>query len=372
MTVLNIGDNIIRLRHEKKLTQEELASFIGVTKAAVSKWENNQSLPDITLLPPLATFFDVSVDELLGYEPQLNERQIRKLYMELAEEFVNSSFEEAFEKVTDMVKKFYNCYPFILYMCILMINHISLVKSPEQQETVLLQIQKWSDHIRDNSKVPAVTEDAVEVHIFVDFMLKKYPEVIEALRESINPFRMAQSNEILLVQSFVMSGDTDNTEKYGQTLIHDSLMNIIMCSILMLSIKMEDKNWCDDTISRLDSLVESYHLDDVNSNTTMQYYYQAAMVKAFYGEKDEAYGYLNRFVERGLNLVNHPEKLYEFDEYFQRVEEWAEESLLKASLPRDRSLIISDLAAMMEHPSLQRLSGEEEFERLKNRIKGEM
>ena len=43
MQSLRIGENIVRLRHEKKITQEQLAAFIGVTKASVSKWENGVS-----------------------------------------------------------------------------------------------------------------------------------------------------------------------------------------------------------------------------------------------------------------------------------------------------------------------------------------
>ena len=65
MNALKLSDNIARLRRERKLTQEELADFLGVTKASVSKWENHQSTPDILLLPQLASFFDVTVDELL-------------------------------------------------------------------------------------------------------------------------------------------------------------------------------------------------------------------------------------------------------------------------------------------------------------------
>ena len=49
MDRLKLSDNIIRLRHERKITQEELADFLGVTKASVSKWENAQSMPDIML-----------------------------------------------------------------------------------------------------------------------------------------------------------------------------------------------------------------------------------------------------------------------------------------------------------------------------------
>ena len=72
---LRLPENLIRLRREKRITQEELAAFVGVTKASVSKWENAQSTPDIFILPQLAAFFDVTVDELLGYEPQLEKKQ---------------------------------------------------------------------------------------------------------------------------------------------------------------------------------------------------------------------------------------------------------------------------------------------------------
>ena len=52
-----MGKRIMQLRKEKGYTQEQLAEYIGVTKASVSKWETGQSYPDVTLLPPLAAFF---------------------------------------------------------------------------------------------------------------------------------------------------------------------------------------------------------------------------------------------------------------------------------------------------------------------------
>ena len=98
MNALKLAENIIQLRHEKKITQEQLADFVGVTKASVSKWETKQSMPDILLLPQLAAFFDVTIDELLGYEPQLSKEQIQKIYLELAADFAKISFEEVIEK----------------------------------------------------------------------------------------------------------------------------------------------------------------------------------------------------------------------------------------------------------------------------------
>lgn len=62
----NIGSILKELRTKHNLTQEQLAEFIGVSSQAVSKWENNISYPDVSLLPILANFFQVTTDELLG------------------------------------------------------------------------------------------------------------------------------------------------------------------------------------------------------------------------------------------------------------------------------------------------------------------
>ena len=61
-----IGKRISSNRKRLALTQEQLAEKLGVTAQAVSKWENDQSCPDIAMLPRLAEIFSISTDELLG------------------------------------------------------------------------------------------------------------------------------------------------------------------------------------------------------------------------------------------------------------------------------------------------------------------
>ena len=67
MTNLKIGEKIRAKRREHNLTQEELANMLYVSKAAVSKWENEESFPDITMLPQIAQLFHVTMDELFNY-----------------------------------------------------------------------------------------------------------------------------------------------------------------------------------------------------------------------------------------------------------------------------------------------------------------
>lgn len=68
---MTIGKRIGLLRRQKNLTQEDLASAMGVSPQAVSKWENDQTCPDISALPRLAKLLGVSVDELLSGKEEL-------------------------------------------------------------------------------------------------------------------------------------------------------------------------------------------------------------------------------------------------------------------------------------------------------------
>ena len=63
-----IGDNIAKWRKEQGITQDQLAEKLSVSAQAVSKWENGVSLPDITLLPQLASLFKVTLDQLFSRE----------------------------------------------------------------------------------------------------------------------------------------------------------------------------------------------------------------------------------------------------------------------------------------------------------------
>ena len=95
---IKISENIKRLRKTKKITQEGLAEIFNVTPAAVSKWENNETYPDITLLFPLSHFFGVSIDELMGYDYMLIEEEIKKVKVEIHNAwFVNNDWDKAKE-----------------------------------------------------------------------------------------------------------------------------------------------------------------------------------------------------------------------------------------------------------------------------------
>lgn len=201
---LNMAENIVRFRHEKKITQEQLASFLGVTKAAVSKWETRQSTPDIMLLPRLAAFFDVTVDELIGYEPQLSKEQIQKLYQEFAAEFAERPFEQVMERTRDYVKRYYSCYPFLFQICVLWLNHYMLVEDQDKHRETLLSILDLSGHIKKNCRDVEICNDSIVLQALVNLQLKRAQEAVDALEEMSKPYSMSRQKGSILTQAYMM------------------------------------------------------------------------------------------------------------------------------------------------------------------------
>ena len=86
---MSLSKNIKRLRIQKKMTQEQLASLLGVSSQAISKWENYDTYPDGSLLLPLSKILGVSLDELFGNEEVYLDDMLKK-----AERLMMTSKEE--------------------------------------------------------------------------------------------------------------------------------------------------------------------------------------------------------------------------------------------------------------------------------------
>ncbi len=75
---MSIGSTIKKLRRERDMTQEQLAEYLGITANAVSQWECDRTMPDISQLPILANIFDITTDYLLGVDISQKNKYIEK------------------------------------------------------------------------------------------------------------------------------------------------------------------------------------------------------------------------------------------------------------------------------------------------------
>ena len=372
MNKLNLPDNIIRLRHEKKLTQEELADFMGVTKASVSKWEKGINTPDLLLLPQLAAYFDVTIDELIGYEAQLSGEQIRRKYVELSKDFVTRPFEDTIEKVRALAHKYYACYPFLLQLSILYWNHYMLAETEEERRTLLQEAIGWCDRILENSCDVGVCSDAVVLKAGLQIQLGKVKEAIEALEPAANPSRLTGQNGTLLVQAYQLAGDTEKAKSYAQAKQYLDLLDLAGDAVLALSLNVTDMGRCEETIRRITGMMELYHLESLHPNVTAQFLFQSAVVYAVNGREEEALKALLHFEKCVNGLLEAEQIKLHGDEYFDLLEEWIDRLPLGSAAPRDKSLVRQSLRESLAHPAFDGIREREEFRRLVSRVTAEV
>lgn len=107
---LKIGVNIKKLRKNKGMTQEQLSELLNISCAAVSKWESTDTYPDITMVIPLARIFEVSVDDLMGYDEAKTEEEIAGIINEYRNLQWDGKFDEAVSLISSARKEYPNDY----------------------------------------------------------------------------------------------------------------------------------------------------------------------------------------------------------------------------------------------------------------------
>ncbi len=77
--MIKLGEKIKTLRKQKNISQEVFANYLGVSFQAVSKWENGNTMPDVTMIPAIASFFGISTDDLFDFNVYETEKNIRAI-----------------------------------------------------------------------------------------------------------------------------------------------------------------------------------------------------------------------------------------------------------------------------------------------------
>lgn len=115
---MQIGEVIRKYRKSKNMTQEEMASRLGVTAPAVNKWENGNSMPDIQLLSPIARLLGITPDVLLSFHEELTREEINSLINEADTRLKKEPYEEVFLWAKKIMEEYPNCEWLIWQMAV--------------------------------------------------------------------------------------------------------------------------------------------------------------------------------------------------------------------------------------------------------------
>lgn len=172
---VKLGKKIRELRKAKNISQEVLAQYLGISFQAVSKWENDTAMPDVALIPVLASFFGVSTDELFDYNRLEVEQKIEEICIEAAK-FRETDPTKSESMLREGLKQFPG-------NDVILNNLLYTLKSPERSEEIIticktLVEATTEDDVRyDALRILATTYHETGQQALVEPTLEEIPEI---------------------------------------------------------------------------------------------------------------------------------------------------------------------------------------------------
>jgi len=329
---------LIAKRRERGITQDELAIHVGVSKASVSKWETGNSYPDIAHLPIIASYFDISIDQLINYSPQLSEAEIKKIYNRMTEKFATKPFDEVIAECEMLAKKYYSCYPFVLYIALLYINHISMAKDNEQKTQILKMAISLCEHTLQNCRELERLHEAEQCQAICYLSLGNAEKVIELLCDkNLLPKQYGTGNGALVSQAHQLLGNMDKANEVEQIELYQSLGVMFSGLLSYLRLNLTDFDVAQVVFDRAVALSEMFNMRQLNSNSEAILYVLGAHMYQIAGKSDEAIETLEKYVDICIN------GFFPFVTrgcpFFSRIDPWLAEKTENAPLPRNETVI---------------------------------
>ncbi len=173
--MIKLGEKIKHLRKQKNISQEVFAGYLGVSFQAVSKWENGNTMPDVTMIPAIASFFGVSTDELFDFNLYEIEKNVDDIVTEHGK-YYDTDKKKAEQILRDGLKK----YPGndILLTCLIGV----LSELGENDEVIsigkaLVESTKYDDLRFDAYRIMAEAYKAKDEYQLAKNAIEHIPEI---------------------------------------------------------------------------------------------------------------------------------------------------------------------------------------------------
>ena len=362
---MNIGPIIMAKRKEKKVTQQELANFIGVSKASVSKWETSQTYPDITLLPLLAAYFDITIDSLLTYEPQLDNHEIQRTYARLKESLETKSPEDVLATIRSFVRRYYSCYPFVLQMGMFLLNHADLLPGEEKIKTYTKEAQDLFIHVRTQAKDPDLITQALKYEAYTALNLQEFDQVLSILGDQVPVLFPIES---LIAAAQQQKGESKQAVLTLQSAIYQYTTVFLSFLTNYLQLVIDDPDKFSETVSRGKSFEKLFNFQEMHPVALMNFQLSATFGYAQMEDETAALEMLQEFVEV-LQGTTFPVVLHG-DDYFDQIDEWLEYLEIGNQLPRDSMKVKEGLLEMViNNPTFAQFEDQEQVQEIFTKLR---
>ena len=248
---MSFGKTIKDLRRKHDMTQEHLAEILSISPQAISRWETDMAMPDISLIAPLCNLFNITSDELLGIDLTRRRQTISRICDEADKYSSRGYLEKAREILEDGLRKYPdNCD--IIY-------NLMYVSSWQKDVTgdrkYLEEAIKWGEKILEQSTVDHQRHSAIQV---LCFSYRDVGRLDEAVKMAESMPYMAVSQEMLL--SSIYSGDKGYAYKQSNAV---TLLQFLSNSLFSMQTKLDSGEMAytpEEDAALRDKRIEFLHL----------------------------------------------------------------------------------------------------------------
>lgn len=204
MERIAVGKILQGLRKAKGITQEQLSEVLGVSTAAISKWENEQMYPDISYFPILARFFNVSIDCLFGFTNDLSEQEYEDNLKECVELFKTGNYEKGLEKIKHLTYLFPTNDRLRVNLTSAVIPYLALAENQNLRREIALNLVELC-------QVCADKELQVQKHFILAHLFMLTGQYQEAATDTIIMRNNASKGNVDISNGLMLKAEIPNT-----------------------------------------------------------------------------------------------------------------------------------------------------------------
>lgn len=349
---MKIGLKITELRKKKGMTQEQLAAALGVSAPAVSKWETDSSYPDITLLCPLARVLGTDVDSLLAFEEELPEADLSRYMADIMGLVRESRVTEAEEELMRLLYEYPSCIPLkFSATAALSFFEMSAPECSESDKKRWTALKKKLVQTLHDDGDPAYYLHSVSMLVSFALAENELEKAEALLKETLTN---TADFTMLWAQLYLKKGDRNEALAVVQRRLYALTGEMQTCLTCMLGEDMmPDAEKCIEICRIYEQIGDIFGVGGgIGAGVLAEVYLRI-------GRKDEAYGYLERLIERALGRMDSPNSLL-FAPAIAPSQE-------KLTVSRELRLVF--LQGLEKDTCFEELRGEERFERLITKLK---
>jgi tetratricopeptide (TPR) repeat protein len=292
----------------------------------------------------------------------MEQGDIRDLYHRLAEAFSEEPFDEVMIECREIIKKYYSCFPLLLQMGLLFINHHMLTKDTDKRIGILEEAMSLFSRVQEESDDVSLVKEAVSFQATCYLIFNRPNEVLQLLGETIRP---NFPEEDLIAQAYQMLGNAEKANEMMQISMYQHLIHLVATIPNYVVVNASNTEKVEVILNRAFLLIDIYEIETLHPNMTLKVYYAAAQVYCMQGDFERALEMLRKYAAVCASSFTINSLHLHGDSYFDAIDGWFAEFPLGAKTVRNEDIIKrSMLQGIAENPIFASMKDVKEYKNI--------